>query len=235
MAASSSRSVPRNNEPQLRVHWGIIDRNTIGSPVAELRYGPYGSFGVTGPSARPPFGVGSLGIETADASTAQVPPSEKVDFGNEVDFFGDPVLGLNQVGYRVFQTGENASINPRNMPNIRLEIDPNLTTNPSNYTTMVWDPPASPVVNRWSGYIDATTSGDWYFTGSVGVTTGCNQVTTCTFAQAKASLNDGPPPPTIYTIAVGKGRDNNWAGAVDGLRINSSVFDFEFFGVLERH
>lgn len=206
-------------------HWGVIDRNTEGSPVADLRTGPFGSFGV---EDEPPFGKGSLGIEVADSATTRVPPAEKVDFGNEVDFFGDPVLELDQTGFHVFQTGENVSFGgPRNMPNIRFEIDPNLTTNPSNFTTMVWNPAAAPVVNRWSGYLDATTTGDWYFTGSVGVTTGCNQATTCTFAQAKTSLDDGAPDPTIYSVAVGKGRDNLWAGAVDGFRINRKVYDFE--------
>src|ERR1700694_3895283 len=94
MAGSSASAAPRNEEhPD---HWGIITRNTIGSPVAALRKGPYGSIGVTGPSSRPPYGIGSLGIETANNSTTLVPPSEKVDFGNEVDFFGDPVLALNR-------------------------------------------------------------------------------------------------------------------------------------------
>jgi hypothetical protein len=219
-------------------HWGIITRNTIGSPVADLRFGPYGSFGVTGPSAQPPFGTGSLGIEVANDSTTLVPKSEKVDFGNEVDFFGDPVLALNQVGFHVFQTGENVGYgapSTRNMPNIRFEIDPNLAVNPlTNYTTMVWVPDPAPALNRWSGYIDATTTGDWYFTGLTGVTTGCNQVTMCTFAQAKASLNDPDgQPPIFYTVAVGKGRDNIWVGAVDGLRLNDKVYDFEFTGVRE--
>ena len=172
----------------------------------------------------------------ADVSTSKVPPSEKAYFGNEVDFYGDPVLGLQQVGFHVFQTGENVTNGgPRNMPNINFEIDPNLTLNPSNYTSMVWIPPAAPAVNQWSGYMDATTTGEWYFTGSVGVTTGCNQVTTCTFTQAKAALNDGPPAPIIYTVAVNKGRDSLWAGAVDGLRINSDIYDFELVGVFERH
>ena len=36
-------------------HWGVITRNTIGSPVADLRAGPHGSFGVTGPTGDPPF------------------------------------------------------------------------------------------------------------------------------------------------------------------------------------
>lgn len=32
---------------------------------------------------------------------------------------------------------------------------------------------------------------------------------------------------------MAKGRDYAWQGAVDGLRINGSVFDFEPFGVEE--
>ena len=238
--AASSRVKPkRETTSQLRVHWGLITRNTIGSPVGELRYGPYGSFGVTGSSARPPFGTGSLGIETADAATAQAPPSEKVDYGNEVDFFGDNALAINQIGFHVFQTAENVSNGgARNMPNIRIEMDANLT-NPvcaaDNYTTMVWAPDAAPATNRWSGYIDATTTGSWYFTGAEAACTGCTQALNCNWTQAKAALNDGLPTPIIYTLAVGKGRDNNWVGAVDGLRVNSKVFDFEFFGVVERN
>ena len=53
-------------------------------------------------------------------------PQEKAAFGNEVDFFGDEVSGLTRAGFRVFQTGENADISPGNMPNITLEIDPNV-------------------------------------------------------------------------------------------------------------
>ncbi len=211
-------------------HWGVITRNTIGSPVADLRNGPYGSFGVTGPTAEPPFGKGSLGIEVANVPGA----TEKATFGNEVDFFGDPVLAIADVGFHVFQTGENVGYGgARNLPNIALEIDPNLTNNPSNYTSMVWVPGPRPVasVNQWSGYIDATTDGQWYFTGSAGGTTGCNQATFCSFTQAKTALNDGGDPPGIYTLAVGKGRDSMWIGAVDGLRLNDRVYDFESNGV----
>src|SRR5581483_8599661 len=100
-------------------HWGVIDRNTTGSGIAELRAGPYGSFAF--PNSKPPTGVGSLGIEVSDNATSGSPSAEKVAFGNEVDFRGNPVSGLSKVGFRVFQTGENAAINPRNMPNITLE------------------------------------------------------------------------------------------------------------------
>lgn len=216
-------------------HWGEITRNTIGSPVADLRDGPFGSFGVTGPAASPPFGDGSLGISVADNATTAVPPSEKATFGNEVDFFGDNLLSIDELGFHVFQTGENASISPRNMPNITFEMDANLNTLPAdNYTSMVWVPDPAPVVNQWSGYIDAASTGNWYFTGAEGAATGCTQALNCDYAQAKAALNDGGAPPFIYTVAVGKGRDNRWAGAVDGLRLDNRVFDFEADGVKEK-
>ncbi|MFK0023763.1 hypothetical protein [Streptomyces sp. NPDC090798] len=99
------------------------------------------------------------------------------------------------------------------------------------YSTPVWVPDAAPVTNRWSGYLDATTTGYWYVTG--GETT-CNDAAHCTVAQVKASLNDGGAVPTIYTAAVGKGRDHLWAGAVDGLRINKYVYDFGADGVRVR-
>jgi hypothetical protein len=221
-------------------HWGVITRNTIGSPVADLRDGPFGSFGVTGDAGEPPFGKGSLGIAVANNSTTNVPPSEKVDFGNEVDFFGDPVLALFAVGFHVFQTGENVSLangGPTNMPNVKFEIDPNLAVGADSspdYTTMVWLPAAAPVVNQWSGYLDATNTGTWFFTGGEGAATGCSQATPCTFAAAKAALADGGDAPIFYSVAVGKGRDNNWVGAVDGLRINFTIYDFEEGGVKSR-
>ena len=213
-------------------HWGVIDRNTIGSAVAELRAGPYGSFAATGPSARPPSGAGSLGIQVSDNATSGSPPAEKVAFGNEVDFLGNPVSGLSQVGFRVFQTGENAAINSRNMPNITFEINPHVT-GAGSYTSMVWVPDAAPVTDRWTGNLDATSTGDWYFTGSAGTVTGCNQGTMCSFSGAKAALvanNDGTPA-SIYTVAISKGRDYTWAGAVDNLRINTKIYNFEPYGV----
>jgi hypothetical protein len=210
--------------------WGVITRNTIGSAVADLRSGPYGSFGVTGAAGKPPRGTGSLGIQVSDSALSGGTPQEKASFGNEVAFYGDPVADLNRAGFRVFQTGENAAISPSNMPNISIEIDSNVGS--SNYSTMVWVPDPAPVTDRWSSFIDATTTGDWYFTGSTGTATGCNQTTMCSFSGAKAALaaNDSPPA-TIYTVAIGKGRDNAWVGAVDNLRINDNIYDFEANGV----
>ena len=215
-------------------HWGVIDRNTIGSAVADLRAGPYGSFAFTGRSAQPPSGVGSLGIQVSDNATSGSPAAEKVAFGNEVDFLGNPVSGLSDVGFRVFQTSENAAINPRNMPNITLEINARVV-GAGSYTSMVWVPNAAPVTDRWTGYLNATTTGDWYFTGSAGTVTGCNQTTMCSFTAAKQALvdNNNGTPASIYTVAVAKGRDNTWDGAVDDLRINSKIYNFEPYGVQE--
>ncbi|MFF7982041.1 hypothetical protein ACFZDK_23415 [Streptomyces sp. NPDC007901] len=88
-----------------------------------------------------------------------------------------------------------------------------------------------PTVNQWSPFLDATTTGTWYLTGSAGTTTGCNLTTQCTFQAVLAALDDGGAEPVIYTAGVSKGRDFLWAGAVDGLRINRRVHDFEPDGV----
>ncbi|WP_431964500.1 hypothetical protein [Actinacidiphila sp. bgisy160] len=209
-------------------HWGVITRNTIGSPVAVLRDGPFGSFGVTGSASRPPYGNGSLGIEVADDSTSLNPPSEKVDFGNEVDFYGGRVRDLTALGFHVFQTQENVDFaNARNLPNIKIEINPRLTADP--YSTMVWLPPAVTQTNRWSGPLNAVTTGEWFLSGGE-LTPLCTQSSPCDFMTLRNAL----PQATIYSVAVGKGRDNLWAGAVDGLRVNRYVYDFEADGVRAR-
>ncbi|MFG2301122.1 hypothetical protein [Actinacidiphila glaucinigra] len=210
-------------------HWGVITRNTIGSPVAALRDGPFGSFGVTGSASRPPYGNGSLGIEVADDSTSLAPPSEKVDFGNEVDFYGSRVRDLTALGFHVFQTQENVGYGgTRNLPNIRIEINPRLTP-ADTYSTMVWLPPAVSPTNQWSGYLNATTTGGWFLSGGE-IPGTCTQSSPCDFTTLRNSL----PQATVYTVAVGKGRDHNWVGAVDGLRINRYVYDFEADGVRAR-
>lgn len=208
-------------------HWGVIDRNTIGSPVGALRDGPYSITG-TGDVSEPPFGKGSLGIEVANGT-------EKVAFGNEVDFFGDPVAGITAVGYRVFRTGEDVGYGgPNNLPNITFEVDPNIT--PSvNYSSLVWVPNGATIpVNQWSDYVDATTNGYWYFTnGATAAATGCTDAGSCTsLAAVQAGLTSaGSSGATILSFAVVKGRDSQFQGDVDGLRLNDTVYDFEANGV----
>jgi hypothetical protein len=215
-------------------NWGVSVRNTIGSPVAELREGMSSRLTPGGNLTRPPFGTGSLGLEVTVYPGVAVPPGEskqeKVDFGNEVDFYGDRIAALNEVGFHVFQTGENVGYGgPTNMPNIRLEIDPPGPV--INFSTMVWVPGPSPVINQWSPYIDATATGLWYFTGAFGLAPPvCSQASPCPFAAAKAKAGTA----TVFSVLVGKGRDNMWIGAVDGLRLNDTIYDFEAGGVVSR-
>jgi hypothetical protein len=220
----------------LSANWGLMARNTLGSPVGDPRWGPTVST-PTGVSS-PPFGVGSLGIEVQGGPTWPGALREKVAFGNEVDFLGKLVTGLTQVGFRVFQTGENAGVSPDNLPNITFEVDPSglSSSTPPNYSSLVWNPNGTGVpINQWSGYIDATTNGGWYFTNGVtAATTGCTLAAPCPFTQMKTAVAANYPNMAELTAAVSKGRDYQYVGAVDGLRINNKVYDFEPSGTRQR-
>jgi hypothetical protein len=227
-------------------NWGQIDRNTLGSPEVELRPGPS-----VGASVRPPFGQGSLGLTLAGSSPVGSEPSvtsqnsDQASFGNEVDFAGNPFLGINQLGFYVYTTGENNARGNPNMPAIKIEIDPNMEppASGSNFSTVTFTP-QNTAANTWSSYIDATTApanaAGYGFTMTGGASadppngTGCKLATPCTFTQLMAALNDGGQAPVIGSVAVGKGRDFAWSGAVDGLRVNNQIFDFEPLGVITR-
>jgi hypothetical protein len=202
-------------------NWGLINRNTIGSANAFLRSGP----------ATPPLGKGALNLTVGSSA-------EKVAYGDEVDSVaGGLVSNLTQVGFRVYTTGENIAGggSTANMPSITFEIDPNMSRSTSNYSSLVYMPDNTPA-NRWSDYVDATKTGMWGGTGGAFAGTKCDiNGTRCTFDELQALLNDGGDPATILTAGISKGRDFAWSGAVDGLRINSTVFDFEETGVFARN
>jgi hypothetical protein len=92
----------------------------------------------------------------------------------------------------------------------------------------VYTPAANSPANRWSPFIDATTSGFWGLTGtqfnSPATAANCGlDGPRCSFDQVKALLANA----TIYTAQITKGRDFAWHGAVDGLVINDTTIDFE--------
>jgi Collagen triple helix repeat (20 copies) len=211
-------------------HWGLIDRNVIGSPIGALRSGPFEG---TGPGSAPPLGDGSLGFAVKDSS-------EKVTFGNEADFSADKVTGVTAVGFQVFWTGEDKTINANNLPNITFEVDPTgpADTATPNYSSLVFVPNgASLPTNRFNA-IDATDSaaGWWYFTNAATATAvGCTQgAPLCSFDDLQTKVTAAYPNMSVLSLAVGKGRDNAWNGAIDALRYNGSVYDFEPFGVITR-
>jgi hypothetical protein len=206
--------------PSALLNWGTINRNTIGSPTITFRTGP----------ANPDLGDGSLNFNVKDGT-------EKVAFGDEVDSIADGLFrNVTAVGFRVYTTGENIAAGGAspNMPGITFEVDPNVSGKPSNYSSLVFMP-NNTAANQWSGYIDATSdaAGLWGGTGGAFTGTKCDiNGTRCTFSELQAYLEaDGSDPATILSAAVTKGRDFGFSGAVDGLRINGTVYDFEADGV----
>ena len=124
------------------------------------------------------------------------------------------------------------------MPGIAFEIDPNVPGK-SHYSSLVFMPNNPATGNAWS-YIDATkaASGLWGGTGSAFAGSKCDiNGTRCTWDELQAYLtanNSGTPAKITYSVGVTKGRDFSWQGAIDGLRINDTVFDFEETGVFAR-
>jgi hypothetical protein len=191
-------------------NWGTINRNTMGAASAQLRTGPFA----------PPFGVGSLNLSVADAAS-------KIAYGNEVDYAGLRVADISALGFSVYQTGEDAAISLTNLPNIQMEVDPNVASALSvNYSSLVYNPAAVPP-NAWSN-IDATTGAGWYFTnGTVAAVTGFGQGTGQRFGTLAEIKVAAPNAVVTDSLAIGKGRDHEWQGAVDGVVINDQTIDFE--------
>ena len=192
-------------------NWGIIDRNVIGSASAILRSGPGGA----------PLGTGSLNLSVADGAS-------KIAFGNEADFAGLKISSINALGFSVYQTGENASISSANLPNISLEVNPGVAG--KTYSSLVYNPaPVQP--SRWST-VDATQGAGWYFTNAaVAAATGCGQGAGQTFCTLDEIKTAAPDAYITYSLGIAKGRDSAWHGAVDAVRVNDRVFDFEETGV----
>ena len=192
-------------------NWGIIDRNVIGSASAVLRSGPGGA----------PLGTGSLNLSVADVAS-------KIAFGNEADFAGLKISSINALGFSVYQTGENASISSANLPNISLEVNPGVAG--KTYSSLVYNPaPVQP--SRWST-VDATQGAGWYFTNAaVAAATGCGQGAGQRFCTLDEIKTAAPDAYVTYSLGIAKGRDSAWHGAVDAVRVNDRVFDFEETGV----
>ncbi|HVW34636.1 MAG TPA: hypothetical protein VHL53_19040 [Acidimicrobiia bacterium] len=199
-------------------HWGVVHRNVIGA----------GEAGLAAETQTPPVGDGALDIHTGG-------PADKAAFGNEKDFAGMLVKNLTALSYSVFTTAENAALAPNNMPSLAFEIDPNVSAVDSHYSTMVYTPDNT-TANAWQG-VDAIhdTGKHWGLTGSKFAGTPCdNSGARCTWQELQNYLNDGGDDATVLTVQITKGRDYAFSGAVDGLVINSKLYDFEPTGVFER-
>lgn len=191
-------------------HWSIVDRNVEGNGDSYLRAGPDGA----------PYGEGSLGIRTGGSA-------DKAAFGNQVAFFGDALSGISTVAYSVYTTGENNSRYAENGPSVVFEIDPTGGGDNAapNYSSLVYVPTAMDG-NAWTR-LDASSADRWFLTGTAGTASGCTQAEYCTLDEVKQKY----PSATLLTAQITKGRDYAFSGAVDGLQINDTVYDFEPLGV----
>ncbi|HEY4097699.1 MAG TPA: hypothetical protein VGM33_19405 [Baekduia sp.] len=190
-------------------HWGTLYRNTIGSPAITLDAAP----------GLPPYGTGSLGF--------LVGSDEKAAYGNEIDFAGDALSDITQLGYSLYATGEDLALSTTtaaNAPGVSVEVDPTGTADGTapNYATLVYLPPVTVLPNAWTT-LDTTQDARWYYTGAAGTQSGCDQITYCTFEQAKNAFPDA----TVLSVSVTKGRDFAFQGAVDGVQVNDTIYDFE--------
>lgn len=211
-------------------HWGIVYRNVIGGPNAVLRAGPYGRGVVNSGPANipPPYGLGSLGIIVGSGN-------DKLEFGDETDFSGLPLRDVDVLKYWIFVGAD--SLAGISLPNITIEVDPRLGALTFSSLVYVPDtsvPPSTPRVraaNAWQQY-DASASGSsWYATGATGTAIGCTIVNRCSFNELKRRL---PNAVVSLSLGIGKGRDSAFAGAVDALQVNNTVYDFEQGGVFRR-
>jgi hypothetical protein len=222
MASQSIQSPHVAQVTKYSLTWGVIGRNTFGSPVAQIRFGPYGRTSISAKATQPPpYGAGSLGLE--------VTATEKVAYGNETDFGGIPLAQINQLNYWVFAGVD--SLAGVSLPGVNMEVDPKLPSQPS-YTSLVYLPknstspsaPSTPLPNVWQHY-DATATGNrWFATGAVGTAIGCTLTTPCTFAALKSML---PNAVISYSLGITKGPDNAFVGAVDGLQVNNTIYNFD--------
>ncbi|HEY0537748.1 MAG TPA: hypothetical protein VGD53_05240 [Actinoallomurus sp.] len=83
--------------------------------------------------------------------------------------------------------------------------------------------------NTWQQFDAGGAGSAWFPTsGTLQAATGCTFVAPCSFDVLKSKL-----PNAIVSLSIGisVGRNAIFAGAVDGLQINNTVYDFEPFGV----
>ncbi|MFG2072848.1 hypothetical protein [Nonomuraea maritima] len=216
--------------------WGIIGRNTLNGPSAVLREGPYGRVGgAFAVSQPPPYGTGSLGIIVDDAPSTT--DADKVVWGNERLFAGGDLDAIRRLLYSVYAGVDSTT--GLVVPNITIEVDPNIvdpnTQTEINYTSLVYlpdrsSPPSAPVAvpNQWQRYDPLAAGNLWMATGAAGTVTGCNLASPCTFDELRSRM---PNAVISFSLGIGKGRDNAFVGAVDGLVVNNYIYDFEFNGV----
>jgi len=126
------------------------------------------------------------------------------------------------------------------LPTLSIEANPD--ANGATYTTLVYLPdgsaaPSAPSprsVGTWQKYDTQAAGNRWHSTADLDPnTTLCQIANPCQFSDLVAQM--GANARVSFSLAVTKGWDNEFTGAVDAVRVNDAVYDFEPEGVFARH
>lgn len=197
--------------------WGELLRNEFGSPTARLGY----------TAAASPDGDGALILATADGT-------EKAEFGTETELKGTLIASLTIVSFEEYVTDGDFGINAANEPNIQIEVNPKVAG--QTYSSLVYNPaPLNPLaqdswstVNAAAPVVNHGEEG-WYFSKSaVATATNCSQAHLCSLAEVQIAA---PEAEVSLSVGLGKGRDYQFQGAVDNLKLNTADYDFTANGV----
>jgi hypothetical protein len=219
-----------------RLPWGVVGRNTIGSPAAYFRVGPWGRTSGYAATVPPPLGEGSLGVHV-EGVNGTGSSAEKLSFGDETTFAGLPIRSISTLSYWLY-AGEDAFTN-HSLPTLSIEANPD--ANGATYTTLVYLPdgsaaPSAPsprAVSTWQEYDTLATGNMWHSTADLDPnTTACQVSNPCKFSDLVAQM--GPNACVSFSLAITKGRDNEFTGAVDAVTVNGTTYDFEPEGVFAR-
>lgn len=194
--------------PEGLTGWGPMLRNEYGSPVAE-----------TGTTST---GQNALILATQSGE-------EKAEYGTETELAGTKISSLSAIGFDAYVTDGDVSFGAAYQPNIQMEVNPKVAG--KTYSSLVWVPPTSALkINEFSGYIDAMaavtnhgTEGWWFSNGAVAAATNCSQAHFCSWAEVLAAA---PETEVSFSVGLGKGRDQQFQGAIREFRFGSSVYTF---------
>jgi hypothetical protein len=204
--------------------WGVIGRNTIGSPVAQYRVGPEPA----------PKGIGSIGFEVAGPPSGDTATdAEKISFGVAgSDFTTETGVihpqDISTLTYKAYDDIDTIGASP---VGLTIESDPDISDGSGdiNFTSLVYNPSPTAAGDEdiWKTN-DAMTGMTWDATGRAGAVTQCTLATPCTYSVLMSKLGMNA---SVITFALSKGRDDAYNGAVDDLVVNTKTFDFEPLGV----
>ncbi|WP_239514588.1 hypothetical protein [Streptosporangium sp. 'caverna'] len=150
---------------------------------------------------------------------------DKITFGNETDFAELSISDLTTLKYWAF-AGTN-SPDEVSVPRLSIEVDPNVGS--ASYATLIYLPdtsvsPSAPsprLPNTWQQYDTSAAGNQWYATGATGVLINCTLASPCSFDDLKTAM-----PNAVITLSLGFSMDTAFIGAIDGLQVNNTIYDF---------